>query len=294
MSTETASTSHEQVIKELQALGFSDYEAKTYIALLLTPNATAYEISKAAGIPKANCYTVLENLRKKEAVQPVSENPVKYVAIEPKKFFSRMASSTQQRCEQIQESLNKIAQLPEQDFVWSLGDSESVHRQVDKIIRAATRHLWIKAADATLQRHYEALQEAADKGVSILIILFGKDTKKFDFGKNSIVHLHEGNGIEVGIAPTLITMTRDFEEALVAKVGADSYGSYTRNKPIVNMAESLLRHEIYFAEIFKVYGIEIQATFGPALIRLRESYLPPDQVKALKKRLKSQPALAVP
>lgn len=291
MAADNTSTSHEQVLKELQGLGFSDYEAKTYIALLLTPNATAYEISKAAGIPKANCYTVLENLRKKVAVQPVSESPVKYVAIDPKKFFSTMAAKTQQRCDNIQESLNKIAEFPQEDLVWSLNDTESVHKQVEKIIRAATRHLWIKASEATLQRHFDALQAAADKGVAILIILFGTDVGKFNFGKNCTVHLHEGNGIAVGIAHTLITMTRDFEEALVATTGPDSYGSYTKNKPVVNMAESLLRHEIYFAEIFKIYGTEIQNTFGPALIKLRQSYLPKEQVKTLKARLKAQAAL---
>ncbi len=271
-------------------MGFSDYEAKTYIALLLTPNATAYEISKAAGIPKANCYTVLENLRKREAVQAVSENPVKYVGVDPKKFFSKMAINTQLRCEKIQDSLSNIGFLPQEDLVWSLNDNESLHIQIEKIINSSTKHLWIKASEATLMPHYKALENAAQKGVALLIILFGDDIKKFDFGRNSKVYLHEGNGIVVGIAPTLITMTRDFEEALVAEIGPNSYGSHTKNKPIVNMAESLIRHEIYFAEIFKFFGPEIQQKFGPALVKLRQNYLPQEQVKSLKKLLKSYAA----
>ncbi|NYT23290.1 hypothetical protein H0A73_06720 [Alcaligenaceae bacterium] len=102
------------------------------------------------------------------------------------------------------------------------------------------------------------------------------------------MYLHEGNGIPVGIAPTLITITRDFQETLVAEVGANSYGSYTKNRPIVNMADSLIRHEIYFAEIFKEFGDQIHEKFGPAMFKLRQKYLPQPQVKALKKLLQTE------
>jgi sugar-specific transcriptional regulator TrmB len=289
MALNNSRASHDQILKDLQSVGFSDYEAKTYLALLLTPNATAYEVSKAASIPKANCYTVLENLRKKGAVQAVSENPVKYVALDPKKYFNQMAVSTQLRCEKLQDSLGRIASLPQEDLVWSLNDPESVQIQIRKMIDAATGHLWIKSADATLEPHREALQKACKRGVAVLIILFGTDAERFDLGKNSRVYLHEGNGIPVGIAPTLITITRDFEEALVAEVGPNSYGSYTKNRPIVNMADSLIRHEIYFAEIFEEFGPAIQEKFGPAMFKLRQSYLPPLQVKALKALLQKTP-----
>lgn len=286
MTASNSKAFHEEILRDLQNVGFSDYEAKTYLALLLTPNATAYEVSKAASIPKANCYTVLENLRKKGAVQAVSENPVKYVAIDPKKYFAQMVVSTQLRCEKLQESLAQVGSLPQEDLVWSLNDRESVQIQIGKMIASATDHLWIKAADSTLEPHRTALQKAAKRGVAVLIILFGTDVKRFDFGKNSKVYLHEGNGIPVGIAPTLITITRDFEEALVAEVGPSSYGSYTKNRPIVNMADSLIRHEIYFAEIFREFGDQIQDKFGPALLKLRQSYLPAPQVKILKNILK--------
>jgi len=285
MITNDSVQSREQLLRELQGIGFSDYEAKAYVALILTPNSTAYEISKTATIPKANCYTVLENLRKKGAVQAVSENPVKYVAVDPQKYFNQVAVNTQLRCEKLQDSLSRIAVLPQEELVWSLNDKNSVQIQIGKIIDSAEDHLWIKASDTTLAPHKDALREAASRGVKVLIVLFGKDVVEFDLGKNSKVYLHEGNGIPVGIAHTLITITRDFQEMLVAEVGVNSYGSYTKNRPIVNMADSLIRHEIYFAEIFKELGEEIDEKFGPALFNLRQKYLPKVQAKALAKLL---------
>ncbi|MBN9263199.1 MAG: hypothetical protein J0I75_01295, partial [Hyphomicrobium sp.] len=63
------------------------------------------------------------------------------------------------------------------------------------------------------------------------------------------------------------------------------HGAYTRNRPIVNLAESLIRHEVYFAEIFEMFGQPIQKTFGTALMDLRRKHLPPAQADALERLL---------
>jgi len=281
-------SAYEKIIKNLQAVGFSDYEAKTYMALLLTPNATAYEISKEAGIPKANCYSVLEALRKNGAVQAVSENPIKYVAVDPARFFTQMVERTQARCDELKENLKGLGHLPQESLVWSLNDSDAVNLHIEKMISTVKENLRVKVAASTLERHIPSLRKAAKRGVKVLIILFGDDVKPFELGRNCKVYLHEGNGIPVGISHKLITLTRDYKEALVAEVGPDAYGSYTENKPIVALADSLLRHEIYFAEIFNRFGDEIQEEFGPALVKLRESYLPADQAEALKELLETE------
>jgi hypothetical protein len=56
---------------------------------------------------------------------------------------------------------------------------------------------------------------------------------------------------------------------------------------VVNLADSLLRHEIYFAEIFALFGEAIQKEFGPALLELRKKYLPTEQVRALERMIRS-------
>lgn len=281
-------SAYEKIVKDLQGVGFSGHEAKTYIALLLRPNVTAYETSKAAGIPKANCYAVLESLRKNGAVQAVSENPVKYVAVDPTRLFSQMVERTQLKCEDLKESLKGLGRLPQENLVWSLNGSDAVGLHIEKMISSAKKSLWVKAAASTLDPHVADLRRAAKRGVDILIILFGDDVSPYDFGRNCKVYLHEGNGIKVGISHKLITLTRDNTEALVAEIGADAYGSYTENKPIVTLADSLLRHEVYFAEIFRRFGDQIQEEFGPALLKLRKTYLPPDQAQALSDLLRTE------
>jgi sugar-specific transcriptional regulator TrmB len=286
---ENHQTSIGELLPDLLALGFSEYEARAYFALYQLQPATAYEISKLAGLPKANAYTVLESLSKKEAAQPISENPVRYVAVAPSVLFDRIAAATSKRCAKLVEAIPTVAQSSDRGYVWSVTGEEAVDAKIEAMIDGAASHIWIKAAETNLLPHRKALQRAADRGVAILIILFGTHPEKFQFGDRSRTYLHEGNGIPVGIAPHLVTITVDFEEALVAEIRALPQGSYTRNRPIVNLAESLLRHEIYFAEIFEMFGQPIQKTFGPAMIELRRKYLPAPQVAALEQLLGLQP-----
>ena len=285
MTTKKSDVSPEKIASELQKLGFSDHEARSYTALLLAPGSTAYEISKAAGIPKANCYTVLENLSRRGAVQPISENPIRYVVVDPRQFFGEMAEVTRNRCQAIQEDVRRIAPALQQELVWPLNNNEAVHIHIEKMLREAKDHVWMKASEATLEPHLHALRSASNRNIAVVIVLFGNDANRFHFGDRCRTILHEGNGLWVGAAPSLITMTRDFEEALMADVGANPHGSCTRNKPIVNVADSLLRHEIYLAEIIRTFGQEIERTFGKSLINIRKNFLPDAQIEALKKLL---------
>ena len=46
----------------LQRLGFGDYEARAYTALLQRSPMTGYEIAKLSRIPRANVYDILPRL----------------------------------------------------------------------------------------------------------------------------------------------------------------------------------------------------------------------------------------
>lgn len=282
---EAHQTNLSELLPDLLALGFSEYEARAYLALYKLQPATAYEVSKLAGLPKANAYTVLESLSKKEAAQPISENPVRYVAVTPGVLFERIATSTAKRCSKLIETIPVAAQSDDRGYVWSISGSDAIGAKIEAMIDGASSHIWIKAAEQNIFPYRAVLERAAKRGVEVLIILFGTQIEKFQFGGKSRSYLHEGNGIPVGIAHKLVTITVDFEEALVAEIDNHPHGAYTRNRPIVNLAESLIRHEVYFAEIFEMFGQPIQKTFGTALIDLRRKYLPPPQADALEKLL---------
>jgi sugar-specific transcriptional regulator TrmB len=57
----------DELVQRLQALGFSQYEARAYCALLQESPANGHEVAKTAGIPTSKIYETLERLHQKGA-----------------------------------------------------------------------------------------------------------------------------------------------------------------------------------------------------------------------------------
>ena len=272
---------------ELQALGFSDYEARTYIALLQSSPATAYEVSKIAGLPRSNTYGALESCTAKGAVQPFSQAPIRYVPVDPRVLLSRIADDTSVRCKQLASRLSQMKSDDSREFVWTIEGEKKVHAKISEMIQEAKIHVWIKAHEDIIDAHYSELRDAAKRGASILIILFGKDDSRLRFGENVRVYLHEGNGVRIGNADNLFTIATDFKTALTAKMHGEVHAAYTSNEAIVTIAESLIRHDMYLAEIFQKFGAQIDEAFGPYLISLRRRYFSPQQLVSLNETMQN-------
>lgn len=58
------------VVSTLQELGFTEYEAKVYCALVKFPGSTGYEIGGHSKVPRARVYEVLEGLQDKGLAYP--------------------------------------------------------------------------------------------------------------------------------------------------------------------------------------------------------------------------------
>lgn len=86
----------------------------------------------------------------------------------------------------------------------------------------------------------------------------------------------------MGSTDNLFTIAADHEEMVTARFSGGAQAVHTRNKPIVNMAESLIRHDFYMAEIFMRFGPQIDAAFGPYLRDLRIACFTPDQAHSFR------------
>jgi HTH-type transcriptional regulator, sugar sensing transcriptional regulator len=278
---------HEALINELHTLGFTHHESRCFIALMESHPATAYDVAKRAGVPRANAYSALDNLMRKEAVQPVSENPVRFAPVDPETLFQRIAKGTAERCASVARTLGRIEQPEELTYVWSIPNLVKVHAKIEELIENARKRVWIKGNKSAVEMHVDALARAADRGVEVVIILFGTDAdvKRYTFNKSTKVFLHEGRGTHVGHSNHLFCIGADNTEGLTASLREEGYGIHTRNPPVVELINSLIRHEIYMAEIFQSFGDEIEEKFGDMLITLRERYLPQNFVDDLKTRL---------
>jgi sugar-specific transcriptional regulator TrmB len=78
------------VVELLQKVGLTEYEAKTYLALLNTHIATALWVSEKSGVPRTKIYMVLEALRDKGWVKVYSGVPLLFKANHPSAVFDKV------------------------------------------------------------------------------------------------------------------------------------------------------------------------------------------------------------
>ncbi|MFY0691688.1 MAG: TrmB family transcriptional regulator [Paracoccaceae bacterium] len=282
------------IVSDLKRLGFSDYEARIYLAVLARSPATAYEISNSSGVPRPNTYSVLKALAGRKAVLPVSTKPIKYIAQPPESLFKSIALQTGELCETLADRLSMLNEDPGEQYVWDISGEAEVHGKISDMIAGATGVIWLKAEAAILRKHQEELRAATQRGARLVVILYGDDPDEFRFNDKCEIYEHEGSGFPMGFADNHVTLTVDDVETLTANVGPAIAATHTKNPAIVKMAISLLRHDYYMAEMFRALGPEIDAVFGPHLRSLRQHSYSNEQFAQFEERQEERSASQTP
>lgn len=70
-------------MEKLRRVGLSEYEAKSYIALLRFGAQMGREVAKRSGVPPTRVFDVLKSLRDKGLVNLIQEKPMVWVAVRP-------------------------------------------------------------------------------------------------------------------------------------------------------------------------------------------------------------------
>lgn len=259
----------------LRELGFTDYEAKAYAALSAKQPATAYEIAKVAGLPRANVYAALRNLEGRGAIQSVTENPVRYVLVNPEQFFRRIQRSTAGLCDDVVRTLKRTVKADESAYVWIYRGEDEVHAKLGDMIEGAREHVWLKGPVDLIEPYAGLLLEAAQRDVTVRLIVFGKEVPGLKAHARIQIVLHEGDGEPHGPpSDHMLTAAADSTGMLIASYAGTVKASYARDASIVYVIETLLLHEIYLTEIHQAFGPQLDARFGRQLQKLRRKYRP--------------------
>lgn len=87
----------EELIENLCALGFSEYEARAYLHLAKSGAGNGYEVARGANIPRPNVYGVLDRLIAKGAARKLlADESVRYAATPPGELLDALERKQQQ------------------------------------------------------------------------------------------------------------------------------------------------------------------------------------------------------
>lgn len=155
----------------LQELGFGEYEAKAYVALASSGQCSGYEVAKAAGIPRANVYAVLDRLIARGAARRFdTAEGARYMGTPASQILQRLEQKHRRTLAAARQGLAALAPPDEIPPAFTLrGESELLERS-RMAIDAASETLLLAVQPPEAAQLSEALQHACARGVAITTV----------------------------------------------------------------------------------------------------------------------------
>jgi sugar-specific transcriptional regulator TrmB len=244
----------EEIYKELQKLGFSQYECKAYVALLKNSPITGYELSKRSGVPRSMIYEVVGKLLDKGAVYTVPSEPVTYAPLPAKELISRLRSNFEQSFDYLEKNLSALESEQELDVIHRISGDEHVLSEMINMIGRAKEEIWLSVWEPQVSSIKDVVNRRIKDGLQVFSILFG--AQGIELGFTTHHNYMAPEVVEERLSGHLTIISRDNEEVLIANFspGTAAWAIKTQDPALVLVAMEYIRHDFMVAELVKEVG----------------------------------------
>ena len=259
------------IIEKIMSLGYTEYEARAYVALLKVQPATAYEISRESGIPSSKVYEVIARLIEKNIFLLVYEqDKKKYVPIPPEEFIQRRKSHFQDTFENLEAFLSEAGTGEGVSFIWNVYEYPYLMDKARRMIEQAEAEVMVSLWREEFEILAPALDAADKKGVKVAIVHFGIPEKRIGriFQHPIEDTLYEERGGRG------FTQVCDSTTAMVGTISKDLIveGAWSHNLGFITLAEDYIKHDIYIMKIVQRFDSDLKKKFGKNYVHLRNIY----------------------
>jgi sugar-specific transcriptional regulator TrmB len=261
-------------ILSLSQLGFSDYEARAYIALLKEHPLTAYEIAKSSGIPTSKIYEVIRKLENRRTIQPIHGKRSKiFIPLSPDEFIQGFRSTIEDNLEAVQNELKEIKAGIDTSYTWHIKDYDGLIHKAKRMLDTARISILLSIWPPEIKLLSESLYKADERGVRIAIIHYGAANIKI---RQLYIHpIEDTIYSERGIRG--FTIVADSKEALNGIIVSNKVEAiWSMNEGFVIMADGYIRHDIYQMKTMKRFSPLLKKMFGERYEKLRDVYADED------------------
>ncbi len=230
------------LVEQLTAVGFTEYEAKVYVALQKCSPATGYQVAKESGVPRSTIYEVLGKLITRGAVLTQSYgDTVRYTPVPPDLLLDRMRHEFEDTLDKLGEGFKQMRSSPSMPGqTWNIAGRDNILAYAHQMLERAQKEVMLMVGDDDeIDELLTRLQQAKTRKVAVTVV----SPVPYDSqGLKVVVHA-EGPYMRHVLGHGL-TLVVDGREALVGEVDRSESAVWTTNSYMVAWTLWGLRHEI--------------------------------------------------
>lgn len=248
------------LLTHLDAIGFTEYEAKVYVALLSNHPATGYQLSKQAGIPRSMVYEALGRLDARGAVLKSEDaKATLYRPVPPEALLDRMAADYQGRVELLREELSTIYYAQDEGRLWTISGKGAVIAYAEDMIARAKQEVMLVLTDENVEALYDAITAADQRGVEIGTLLTGSAqlaVGQIAYHPPRESQLHK-------LADSMVVVIDEQEVLIVSQQPASYSATVTTNSNMVQIGRQFVWMELFAHRVFSQLGPEVLSRLSP-------------------------------
>ena len=257
-------------------LGFTENEAKAYLALLKERPLTGYGLARASGVPRSKVYGVLEGMLEAGVVSVSRGDPARYAPLPPEELIGVRRQEAEAALLAAEEGLKGYALAGVgPGLIFDLAGRGEVLGRAREVIGRSSQRVLLQLWHEDALELKEALAEAAGRGVEVLVVAYGDPGYK----NFATVYPHEPGPEQIAreYGGRWIVLSADGGEVVTGSVypAQTSRAAWSSHPGLVVPITEQIKHDLYIAEMLAAHREVLERTFGPSLERLREKFGPP-------------------
>jgi predicted transcriptional regulator len=271
-------------VEHLQAVGFSEYEAKAYASLVRHGPLTGYQLAKESGIPRPNVYPIIDRLEKRGAATRIETGGggVKYAALPAEAMLARLSRSVESHLAGAGAALGNLAETSSAEYVWNIDGYDNMLARAEQLIGGAGERVLLGTWSNESERLAGALAEAQARGVQVVVLCIQGCGHECGNCRGDVYRY----AVAGDASTRWLMVVVDDRELLVGEVsqGGDAKAAQTTLEVLVAMTAQYLRNTIAVAEIVRSVGSRLPKVLdAPALRAVQGAGLAEDGDSWLKR-----------
>ena len=238
---------------KLVELGFSEYEAKAYIALLRESPATGYQLAKLSGVPRSMIYEVLGKLTARGAAMTLrTGGSTKYAPVPAAEFLDQLHREHEQIIDSLKDDLSAFASAPNLEYVWNIEGHDNIMAKAMEMTEQARTRAYLTLSPSAFDALKPLLEDAIQRGVRVVI--YSPTSLDLPGGRVVVASMSEEALTQVGGLGLILVI--DGQEVLIAEwlTETQARGSWTSSPLLVFVTEHHLRTDLYLPQPLALLG----------------------------------------